>query len=126
LPYAAALLGEVENAIDQSGSVGGFASGTASEGGVAAITDTATPYDPRSGAENPCGENMPTGTGANAMQSSGLTRLHEWAIGCFYDAIMPGGYREDALANYPAPDGPIPEPPDTAAKPNPPSILQVF
>ena len=45
------------------------------------------------GRENYCG-GMPVGAAADAIQSSGLTALHEWVITCFYDSVMPQGYRE--------------------------------
>jgi hypothetical protein len=133
MAYLQTLMTEATNGLDGSGSLGGFAcavsetaatcSGSANEGGIAMITPATVTYNPTSAADNPCGENMPTGATANAITTSGRTRLHEWVIGCFYDDVMPGGYREDALQYYPAPDGPPPVEP--AARPNPPAILQV-
>ena len=75
-------------------------------------------------AANQCG-GMPTGSAADTILSSGYTALHEWVIGCFYDNVMPGGYREDKLQNYPAPGGggsgsPPPPPPPQPTTPNPP------
>ena len=56
------------------------------EGGFAAITDTGS-WD----ASAQCG-GIPASP--DAIQSSGLTALHEWVITCFYDSVMPAGYRE--------------------------------
>ena len=127
LAYVATLVGEAENGLDQTGSLGSWPTGMASEGGISAITPASTSYDPTDGSNNPCGEDMPTGATADAIQSSGLTRLHEWVIGCFYDNVMPAGYREDGLQNYAAPGSaggppPPPPPPSPQPKPNPPTI----
>lgn len=133
MAYLQTLMGEATNGLDGSGSLGSFAcpvtaaagscTGSATEGGISQITPATATYNPTSAADNPCQEAMPTGAAANAITTSGRTRLHEWVIGCFYDDVMPGGYREDALQYYPAPDGPPPVEP--VARPNPPAILQV-
>ena len=87
------------------------------EGGISQITPANTSWT----VTNQCG-GMPTGAAADSIQSSGLTGLHEWVIGCFYDNVMPGGYREDGLQNYPAPGGggSGPPPPPPPPRPNPP------
>lgn len=125
LAYITTLVGEAQNGLDQSGSMGSQPTSSASEGGVSVITPASSSYDPTDGNDNPCGEDMPTGAAANAIQSSGLTRLHEWVIGCFYDHVMPAGYRDDGLQNYPAPGGgnPPPPPPPDEPTPNPPNPL---
>ena len=75
-----------------------------SEGTVSVITDTPqSGYDPTAAGQNPCGVEMPTGSAANDIRTSGLTRLHEWAIGCFMDNVMSSGWREDGLEDYAAP-----------------------
>ena len=87
------------NTVDGSGPVSpwaGWASGgagatVASEGGAAQVFDTPqSGYDPTA----QCG-GMPTGAAADAIQSSGLTALHEFAITCWMDSVMPAGYREE-------------------------------
>ncbi len=108
------------NAVDGSGATSSWSPSAtvASEGTVSVITETPrSGYDPTSGGQNPCSENMPTGSVADAIQSSGLTRLHEWAIGCFFDNVMPAGYREDKLQNYPAPGGGSSGPPPPTPNP---------
>jgi hypothetical protein len=125
LPYVQSLVNEAINMVDGSGFLGDFNDRTTvvAEGGILQITPLPGSYDPTSSSDNPCGENMPTGSTADAIQSSGLTRLHEWVIGCFYDDVMPGGYREDKLQNYAAPGGGGSGPPP--AQPNPP-LLQAI
>lgn len=127
LPYFDSLISQGINMVDGSGAEGGNGNGGSSdftsvsaEGGLSVITPPSSSYDPTDGNVNPCGENMPTGSAASAIQSSGLTRLHEWVIGCFYDNVMPAGYREDKLQNYGAPDGGGSQLP--AARPNPPTM----
>jgi hypothetical protein len=128
LPYIQSNIDEAINMVDGSGLEGNHSVDTASEGGIAMITpSSSTSYDPTDASDNPCGEDMPSGTAADAIQSSGLTRLHEWVIGCFYDNIMPAAYREDSLQNYGAPGGggvgAPPPPPPPATLPNPPEEL---
>jgi len=130
------LVAQGINHVDGSGTRGNWNGGSgssepldsaATQGGVSIITPPRYNWDPTDGSENPCGEDMPTGSTADAIQSSGLTRLHEWTIGCFYDYAMPGGYRADGLQNYPAPQGRgfVPPAPPLAARPNAPSTLQI-
>lgn len=111
------------NAIDGSGATSSWSAPTtiAAEGGVSQVEGTPqSGYDPTDGAENPCGEDMPIGNAADVIQSSGLTRLHEWVIGCFGDNVMPAGYREDKLQNYSSPTGGGSGPPPT--RPQPPTL----
>ena len=49
-----------------------------------------------------CGAAIPTGANKDDVMTSGLTRLHEWAISCT-DSVMPPGWRPDTLELYPAP-----------------------
>jgi hypothetical protein len=122
--YISDRIAQSINAIDGSGPVSSWViaeegGSIANEGGIAVITDTPqSGYDPTDATQNPCGVAMPTGSAADEMRTSGLTRLHEWAIGCFMDSVMPAGYREDKLQDYPAPEGggSGPRPP----RPNPP------
>lgn len=125
LPLIAGRLENAINTIDGSGPQSPYVgrnngASISTEGGYGAITPSNTNWT----VTNQCG-GMPTGAAANGIQSSGLTGLHEWVIGCFYDNVMTGGYREDKLQNYPAPGGggsgpPPPPPPPQPTTPNPP------
>jgi hypothetical protein len=84
----------------------------ADEGGFAVLNTNTGSWD----ASAQCG-GMPTGSAADNIQSSGLTGLHEWVIGCFYDNVMPAGYREDGIPSFPAPGGSVP-----VTQPNPPEF----
>jgi len=138
LAFFDTLVNQANNHVDGSGERGNWQNGgpagqpldsVTEQGGISVVTPLRSSWDPTDGSENPCRENIPTGSTASAIQSSGLTRLHEWVIGCFYDYAMPGGYREDTLQNYPAPQGsgfiPPSPPPTLQAPPSPPSLLQV-
>jgi hypothetical protein len=100
LPYLANLVTQAINMVTGSGDEGGCGSrpgavcSSAGEGGISVITPSSQSYDPTSSATNPCGVDMPIGAAADAIQPSGLTGLHEWVITCFYDDVMPAGYRE--------------------------------
>lgn len=117
LSYIQTKVDHAINTIDGAGPTSNYSVSTSvtSEGGIGVLSSALLTYDPTDGSDNACGEDMPTGAAASAMQSSGLTRLHEWITGCFYDNVMPAGYREDGLQNYGAPTGggslpPIPSP----------------
>jgi len=85
------MVDEVLDIVDGSDTSSTFSSTStlAAEGGINAITPSNTSWDPTA----QCG-GMPTGAAADAIQSSGLTALHEFVITCFYDNVMPAGYRE--------------------------------
>jgi hypothetical protein len=109
--YTQARIDDALNSIDGDGPESDYLTHISSnfineQGGLGVISATPqTGYDPTSAAENPCGVAMPTGAAADSLDStSGLTELHEWVIGCFYDDVMPSGYREDGLgSDWPAP-----------------------
>ena len=124
--YVQTKINQSINSIDGTGPESSYSKATtiASEGGIGVLTPAPiSGYEPTSAGDNPCAENMPTGAAADAIQSSGLTRLHEWVIGCFYDNVMPAGYREDKLQNYGPPTGGGNGPP--VARPNPPMIQDI-
>ena len=117
ISYVDTLRDQAINMVDGSGPIGGWrppeypsggsnaTTSSSLEGGISVLYPATASYDPTNGADNPCGENMPTGAAAAAITTSGLTRLHEWAIGCFMDNVMPPGYREDTLQYYAVPGG---------------------
>ena len=119
LPYIEGKITEVRNGLAGSGDMGGQVTSISSEGGFAVVTAASRTRD----STTQCG-GMPTGAAADAIQSSGLTGLHEWVIGCFYDDVMPPGYREGGLANYPDPEPGDPVvPDDPEVTPNPPTFF---
>ncbi len=105
LAYITARLDEAINMVDGTGSEGSYTTGrttTVIEGGISVITPASSSHDPTLGTSwSACSDNMPTGAAANAIKTSGLTGLHEWYIGCILDSIMPSGYRETGLEDYP-------------------------
>jgi len=103
LAYIQTNIDESINMVDGVGGEGSLSATTSGEGGISQITPTSSSYDPTDSADNPCEIDMPTGAAADAIKTSGLTGLHEWVIGCFYDNVMPTGYREDGLEDFPAP-----------------------
>lgn len=113
LAYMTTTISEGINMVDGVGDVGGWLpgsgfpssgfTGTTVEGGISVITPSGpTTWDPTDVADNGFA-NMPIGATANNIQTSGLTKLHEWVICAFYDSIMPSGYREDDLEDCTAP-----------------------
>jgi len=121
------VIDAVEAGLAGNGNMGGYVGGPtgpmentmAGEGGLAVLNTNTGSWD----ASAQCG-GMPTGSAADAIQSSGLTGLHEWVIGCFYDNVMPAGYREGGIADYPAPGAVDPidpvDPVDPDVAPEPP------
>jgi hypothetical protein len=63
----------------------------ASEGGISVITPADTDWD--ASVQCPSHAGNPSNSPSD-LHSSGLTNLHVWVIECFYDAVMPAGYRE--------------------------------
>jgi hypothetical protein len=97
LAYISDRIAQSINAVDGVGTVSSWtlSSTVASEGGVAVISDTPQDsYDPRLASHNGCATDMPTDAAADAIQSSGLTALHEYAITCWMDSVMPDGWRD--------------------------------